>query len=165
MPMATDASPTPGSIAARLGAAFIDFVAIALLLSLASQAWTTTSVENGVTVERPATAAYIFALGLRAAYDIVGVGRWGTTIGKRLARLGVVATDGTRAGWWRAVVRFVVANAAWSLAWFAPKSWSPASGWACLVVLLAVYAPVLVDDRRRGLHDRAAGTIVVATPA
>lgn len=76
-----------------------------------------------------------------------------------------MATDGTRAGWWRAVVRFVVANAAWSLAWFAPKSWSPASGWACLVVLLAVYAPVLVDDRRRGLHDRAAGTIVVATPA
>ena len=42
---------------------------------------------------------------------------------------------------------------------------APASGWACLVVLLAVYAPVLADDRRRGLHDRAAGTIVVATPA
>ena len=33
-------------------------------------------------VDRP----YIFALMLRAAYDIVGVGRWGTTIGKRLAR-------------------------------------------------------------------------------
>ena len=86
---------------------------------------------GGVLLARLMQLARDQAVGLRAAYDIVGVGRWGTTIGKRLARLGVVATDGTRAGWWRAVVRFVVANAAWSLAWFAPKSWSPASGWAC----------------------------------
>lgn len=152
----------PGPVPARLGAAFVDFVAVALLLALASQAWTTTTVEKGVAVERPALAAYVFALSLRAIYDIVGVGRFGTTVGKRLARLEVRTADGERAGWLRAVIRFVVANAAWAVAWFAPGDWSNAGGWICLALLLVVYAPVLLDDRRRGLHDRAAGTLVIA---
>jgi uncharacterized RDD family membrane protein YckC len=34
----------------------------------------------------------------------------------------------------------------------------------CIVPLFAGFLPALVDDRRRGLHDIIAGTIVVHAP-
>jgi uncharacterized RDD family membrane protein YckC len=35
----------------------------------------------------------------------------------------------------------------------------------CILALFAGFLPALVDDRRRGLHDIVAGTVVVHTPA
>jgi uncharacterized RDD family membrane protein YckC len=59
----------------------------------------------------------------------------GVTIGKRLLGIRVIATDGSRPGF----------------------------GWALLrtILLLFVVPPLLSDRDLRGLHDRAANTIVV----
>jgi uncharacterized RDD family membrane protein YckC len=59
----------------------------------------------------------------------------GLTVGKRLLRIRVIRTDGGRPGW----------------------------SWALLrTVLLFIVVPALLSDRDlRGLHDRAADTIVV----
>jgi uncharacterized RDD family membrane protein YckC len=35
----------------------------------------------------------------------------------------------------------------------------------CIIPLFAGFLPALVDDRRRGLHDLVAGTVVVHAPS
>jgi uncharacterized RDD family membrane protein YckC len=61
----------------------------------------------------------------------------GTTIGKRLLSIKAVRTDGK----------------------------PPGFGWAAVrtLLLLAVVPALLYDDDRRGIHDRAANTIVIRT--
>jgi uncharacterized RDD family membrane protein YckC len=61
----------------------------------------------------------------------------GTTIGKRLASIRAIRTDGK----------------------------PPGFGWAAArtLLLLAVVPALLYDDDRRGMHDRAANTIVIRT--
>ncbi len=59
----------------------------------------------------------------------------GTTVGKRLLGLRVIRPDGGPIGFWWALVR--------------------------TVLLLAVIPPLLTDRDLRGLHDRAADTVVV----
>jgi uncharacterized RDD family membrane protein YckC len=78
-----------------------------------------------------------------ALYDVIMTARTGATPGKRLARIKIVrAADGKPPGWGRTLVRAVVLGA---------------PGW----VIIAVTA--LFDERlHRGLHDRAAGTVVIA---
>lgn len=78
-----------------------------------------------------------------AVYDAILTARTGATPGKRLARIKIVrAADGKPPGWGRTLVRAVVLGV---------------PGW----VIIAVTA--LFDERlHRGLHDRAAGTVVIA---
>jgi len=59
----------------------------------------------------------------------------GTTVGKRLCGIRVIRTDGGLVGFGWALVR--------------------------TVLLLTVVLPLLTDFDRRGIHDRAADTIVV----
>ena len=61
----------------------------------------------------------------------------GTTIGKRLLSIRTVRTDGR----------------------------PPGFGWAAIrtLLLLAVVPALLYDDDRRGMHDRAANTLVIRT--
>jgi uncharacterized RDD family membrane protein YckC len=75
--------------------------------------------------------------------------RFGTTIGLRVLRLRIFrSTDGTRIGYGAAIIRMITVMAELAaLFTFVP---------GLLVVL-----PVLRDRRRRSLHDRAAGTVVV----
>jgi uncharacterized RDD family membrane protein YckC len=66
------------------------------------------------------------------------IGLYGQTPGMWLAKIGCVGLDGRPVGLPRALLRGV---------------------------LLALVVPALILDRdRRGLHDRAAGTIVIARP-
>jgi uncharacterized RDD family membrane protein YckC len=61
-------------------------------------------------------------------------------------RLRVVsADDGGRIGAGRSLLRFVYLV-------------------LCAIPFMLGFAPVLVDDRRRGLHDMLAGTVVVEVP-
>jgi uncharacterized RDD family membrane protein YckC len=73
------------------------------------------------------------------------VGFWslaGQTPGMRLMRIVVVPESGTRIGLWRGLRRMV--------------------GFAvCWLTLGLGFALVLVDDRRQGLHDKIAGTLVL----
>ena len=79
------------------------------------------------------------------AYFIVSWVEFGTTVGMRLLRLRVVrAADGEQIGYGRAFVRLFVL--------FALSAILPG-------ILIAL--PIVLDSRRRGLHDHAAGTVVV----
>ena len=157
-----DAAATPSPPWTRLVGGLVDFVVIAVVVEAVASAWTTAQHENGGAVVRPTTAAYALALMLRALYHVVGVGAFGTTIGKRLMGLRVVrATDGGRLGWARALVRFLVADLGWMVAWFAPRSWGGAANIGWVVLNVAVYLPIVLDPRSRGLHDRLSGAVVV----
>jgi uncharacterized RDD family membrane protein YckC len=88
-----------------------------------------------------------------AIYTIVPTAAWGQTLGKiAVGTRVVVDPDGTLPGWRRSAVRWALPGLAGRL---------PVVG---LVVSLVVLGSILWDPRRRGLHDRAAGTIVVKVP-
>jgi uncharacterized RDD family membrane protein YckC len=86
------------------------------------------------------------------AYRVVSTAMWGAGFGKYLLGLRVVldspTADSTEVpGWGRSWKRWVVPQVPGLIP-------LPATG-------LLAYLPALRDARRRGLHDRAAGTIVV----
>lgn len=73
------------------------------------------------------------------------VGSWvltGQTVGMRVMGIQVTRRDGGHVSIWRGLRRLVAAVIA-------------------AIPLFAGYLLILVDDRRRGLHDRLAGTVVV----
>ena len=65
----------------------------------------------------------------------------GQTPGDRVMHVEVLREDGSRLKPLRALLRLVVAGLG--------------------LVLFVGYVPILLNDRRRGLHDRAAGTVVI----
>jgi len=78
------------------------------------------------------------------AYMAVGWAFWGMTLGKWALGIRVVAADGRKLSWTRALARvgaFLLASAP----------------------LKAGLAAVLWDEKRRGWHDRLAGTVVVTS--
>jgi uncharacterized RDD family membrane protein YckC len=92
-------------------------------------------------------------IGLVLAYETVCVGWRGRTVGKvlfgtRVARL----LKGTRPDWGQAFMRALVPVAALSV------PWELGPGLYVCVFLSATFSPI-----RRGLHDQAAGTVVVRT--
>ena len=88
-----------------------------------------------------------------AIYTIVPTAVWGQTLGKIAVGTRVVTEeDGSLPGWRRAALRWALPGVAGRL---------PFVG---LWVSLAIMASLVIDPRRRGLHDRFAGTIVVRVP-
>lgn len=90
------------------------------------------------------------------AYRVVTTARWGAGIGKYLLGLRIVVDRGTATTaqlptWGQAWRRWVVPQAPGLIP-------LPATG-------LLAYLPAFKDARRRGLHDRAAGTVVVDVTA
>ena len=134
---------TPASLRLRLAAAAYDllpliglwFVAAVLALVVTGGALDTHTLAGKVLVQG-------FALALSAAYFVVSWSRGGQTIGMRAWRLRVVAADGNRVSWSRAILRFFIALV--SLAALGAGFW-----WA------------LVDAQRRTWHDMAACTHMV----
>ncbi|HEX2038796.1 MAG TPA: RDD family protein [Acidimicrobiales bacterium] len=101
---------------------------------------------------------------LVAAYDIVGVALWGQTLGKLVVRTRVVLDATSEVpGWWPATVRWAVQ------APFAVVALVPSIDAVGVVAIagalypLVVYGPILWDRQHQGLHDKAAGTVVVRT--
>lgn len=79
-------------------------------------------------------------------------------VGTRVERDG----DEEPPGWTRSLVRWAVPALGPLLAWVAVELWG-VTPWVLFgptVYLAVVYGPVL-GERRRGLHDRVAGTVVV----
>lgn len=72
----------------------------------------------------------------------------GAAVGTRV----VVEEDGALPGWRRAMLRWALPGVAGRLPYIG------------LGVSLAIMASLVLDPRRRGLHDRFAGTIVVRVP-
>ena len=103
--------------------------------------------------------AYLGATATASAYHIIGIALWGRTVGKLVMRVRVrpAHSDGQVVGWWRSTIRYVV-PAAQAIALLAPFT-----ALVQLLWLIAVYGTAVTDPRKQGLHDHAAGTVVVAT--
>ena len=83
-------------------------------------------------------------------YEFLMTGAWGRTVGKFSTGTRVVRVDtGGPVLWSSSAVRALVPLAAGVI---------PGVGF---VLSLAVYATAMLDKRRQGWHDKAAGTIVV----
>jgi uncharacterized RDD family membrane protein YckC len=95
--------------------------------------WLPCSVAAQLLTKNPAFSALV----LFAAITVFSVGLAGRTAGHAMAGLRVALLDGRRAGFPAAVIRTVL---------------------LCLLI-----PPVVYDTDGRGLHDRAAGTIVLRT--
>jgi uncharacterized RDD family membrane protein YckC len=90
------------------------------------------------------------------AYRVVTTAAWGQGLGKLLFGLKVVVDEPSEVGpvvpgWRRSLKRWAVPQAPGLIP-------LPATG-------LLAYLPAMRDPRRRGLHDRAAGTVVIDTRA
>jgi uncharacterized RDD family membrane protein YckC len=88
--------------------------------------------------------------GFAIVYETVLVATTGRTIGKVATRLRVERGDGTRPRWNQAALRIAVPGVAWLVPYFGGGLL------AAVVYLTAAFHPL-----RQGLHDRAAGTLVV----
>lgn len=95
--------------------------------------WLPCSVVAQLLTKNPAVSA----LALFAAITVVSIGLAGRTAGHAVAGLRVARLDARRAGFGAAVIRTVL---------------------LCLVI-----PPVVYDRDGRGLHDQAAGTVVLRT--
>lgn len=92
----------------------------------------------------------VLAAGVTVGYHTIAVATTGRTVGKLWMRCRVVrADDGGPVDWARAAIRAMVV----ALALAVPVLVIP--------TLAVVFGSARLDDLRRGLHDRAAGTIVV----
>ncbi len=138
------------SIAQRVGGALVDglltsmVVVIPLLLGLVEIDRIETSVPGPIVLG-------LFLFG--AIYTIVPTALWGQTLGKIAVGSRVVAVDdGSLPGWRRSALRWALPGVVGRLPYIG------------LWVGLAVMASLVFDPRRRGLHDRLAGTIVVRVP-
>jgi uncharacterized RDD family membrane protein YckC len=90
-----------------------------------------------------ATAAWAIVVGI---YFVLFWSTAGQTPGMRVMGLRVRTPDGQHPGVGRSIVRLIGLGLA-------------------IIPLFAGFLPVLVDDRRRGIHDMLAGTLVVYADA
>ncbi len=89
--------------------------------------------------------ADLLNLGLNILYFTAAVALWATTIGKRLFKMYVVRSDGSRVGPGRALVRYF------------------ASQLSLLLVGIG-YIMIGVRSDKRGLHDLICDTVVIIRP-
>jgi uncharacterized RDD family membrane protein YckC len=138
------------SIAQRIGGALVDglltsmVVVVPMLLGLIDL----DDLEQGL--PGPVLVG-LFLFG--AMYTIVLTAIWGQTLGKIAMGTRVeVDGEGSVPGWRRSALRWALPGVAGRL---------PVVGlWVSLIVM----GSLVLDPRRRGLHDRLAGTVVVKVP-
>ena len=141
----TAAAPVPyAGIASRALALAIDAALVNLVVLVGGAVIALAgSLVGGLEFE---TLGRVLAAGawatVVAAYFVFFWTATGQTPGMRIMELRVTTAAGTRPGFWRSVVRLVGLVVA-------------------IVPLFAGFLPVLVDDRRRGLPDMVAGTVVL----
>jgi uncharacterized RDD family membrane protein YckC len=153
----TGAEPEPGlaaepvyeglvtrAIGFTLDAALVNFVALVVGAALAL-AVSVLQLPDELDAAAAACAGVAYVL-WTVAYFVTFWSSTGQTPGDRLMRIRVVLADG---GGELRPTRALVRLGALVLA---------------ALPLFAGFLPILVDDRRRGLHDMLAGTVVVAAP-
>ncbi len=130
-------------IAFAVDAAIVDLTALVVGVGV-GLALSILSVSNDLQVALLAFGGFVFLV-WTVGYFTVFWSTTGQTPGSRLMRLRVCREDGTVLSPRRALLRFGALVLA-------------------ALPLLAGFLTVLVDDRRRGVHDMLAGTVVVGVP-
>jgi uncharacterized RDD family membrane protein YckC len=130
----------------RLTAAVVDGFLVLLVAIALGRLPVTDAVLRGIVVS------------LTAIYVIGGITLTGRTLGKQLLGIRVASmADGELPALGSAAMRWLVVTAPALVPWVVPSLRAIAP-----FVTLAVYLPILQPPLHRGLHDRAAGTVVVA---
>ena len=135
------------SIGQRALAQVIDSVLIGIPLFFVS-----TSISGDLTDADSGSLLFVTVLwlGVSLFYNTAMIAVYGATIGKRIMKLTVVnRSDGSAVTWTYAAVRALVPTVAGLI---------PVIG---LAANLVVYLRAIFHPLRQGLHDAAAGTIVV----
>lgn len=146
-PPPTERSDQLAPIGRRALAQVVDGLVVGIPLFVVTLAWggdiTDANNDNLVAL----TALW---LGVNLFYNTAMIATRGATIGKRLVRIKVVnRTDGSAVSWSYAAVRALIPAVAGLI---------PVIGFA---LNIAVYVRAFFHPYRQGLHDAAAGTVVV----
>jgi uncharacterized RDD family membrane protein YckC len=144
--------PTPGtdrlaSIGQRALAQVIDTIILGIPMVILSSLVVTDLTEADGGQQLVLLSLFV---GINIAYNTILVAVYGATIGKRIMKLMVVnRSDGSAVTWTYAAVRALIPSVAGLI---------PFVG---LAASLVVYLRAIFHPLRQGLHDAAAGTIVV----
>lgn len=141
-----------GAVGQRAVARVLDSLLLALPVAVLTVPYL--SIDDGQVVldDLPAWLLVVQVV-LAVVYEGAAVALWGRTLGKLVLGLRVARyTDGAKPTPWQAVQRIVLPQVAAAI----PVSFSGA-------LVAGVYCTALLDPLRRGVHDHAAGTIVVRT--
>lgn len=167
----------------RLAAIVVDLLVLAPLMALSF--WALSAPRTtALLLELPLTFAFAF-------YSIYFVGRWGQTIGKMALKIRVVRLDGGKAGFERAFYRhavdlgFSIVLSALNIYALLSVSdyeynklafeerlefsdnktgpWTSAIMWLLFGWSASELVVLLLNEKRRALHDYIAGTVVVHT--
>jgi len=125
---------------------------IPFLIWGAAAHWARTSGDHVDVSHVPLWAPVVWQL-FAVIYEALFLSTTGRTVGKWLMGTRVEHGDGTRPSMERAALRAAVPGVAWVIPYFGGGIL------AALIYLTAVFNPL-----RQGLHDRAAGTLVVMSP-
>jgi uncharacterized RDD family membrane protein YckC len=140
------------SIGQRIVGFVIDGVILAVPVSVLVLVYADINLDKQV-FSIPTWISYAIAA-ISVGYHLVLV-RWrGQTVGKMVMRTKVVRADGSHLGWHHAALRALVPVAVGVLP----------LGFLAVMLSIGVYFVALWDPHRQGLHDKAAGTVVVALP-
>lgn len=148
--MNDESLPELASIGQRIGGALVDGLLTSMVIVVPMLLGLIDIDDFEGTLPAPVLVG-LFLFG--AVYTIVPTAVLGQTLGKiAVGTRVVVEEDGTLPGWRRSALRWALPGLAGRL---------PVVG---LGVSLAIMASLVWDPRRRGFHDRLAGTIVVRVP-
>jgi uncharacterized RDD family membrane protein YckC len=131
------------ALAFAVDAAIVNAFAI-VTAAVVSLTFSVVTVPNDVQVAAAAVGGVVYLL-WTVGYFATFWSTTGQTPGSRVLRIRVIAASGDRLPPRRALVRFIGLTLA-------------------AIPLFAGFLPILVDDRRRGLHDMLARSIVVDAP-
>jgi uncharacterized RDD family membrane protein YckC len=160
--------PTSGkgslaSVLQRVVARLLDLILLVVPLQIvAASAGLIHTNGNEATIDTPEWFL-VLTVALPVVYEFLMTGWRGQTVGKMILRVRVVRySDGGRATWQQSAFRALVPAVPQFLALMLPTSaevfrfvLSLAGAW--------IYISALFDALLRGIHDRAAGTIVLRT--
>lgn len=116
-------------------ALLIDIIILGVVQSAAAAIFGAGPTEMGPTNS-------IVGLVVSAAYYIIAIGQWGTTIGGRVMSLKVVDANGNTPSWGTAAIRWVISLVS-------------------AIAILIGYLWAFWDSNRQTWHDKVAGTFVV----
>ncbi|MEK7423551.1 MAG: RDD family protein [Actinomycetota bacterium] len=139
---------TLATIGRRAVGAIIDQFIVLLPVAIGAVAW---GFRPGdIVTDSTLFVINISSAGVALVYETLLIGLFGRTIGKLVTGTRVVRRDdGGRVGWFAAAQRALVPVAAGAV----PK--------AGIVLAAVVYGVAFLGPLRQGIHDRAAGTLVV----
>ena len=144
----------------RFFAWVIDIIIVAIIITVLNAIGVidTFSLEEDAAVS---TVDFIIQATVPLSYFVVLTTAFGATLGKMALGMRVVGADGNKAGVGAVVIREVIVRSSGAiLAIFLGQE--TGGGIGLLVGLIVVFV-ILIDDKRQGLHDKAAKTFVVRT--